>query len=254
MTSWKADTKGPWVVTKGERVVLYTRPTGYSTVDSPDAVTIQSIILEQEQAIDFVNKALNTNFHSKVKIYLYNKDEAREKIGTDGGGFASLNKFKKHIYFTFHPQPYFNTVMDKFDNVGVHEMVHIITISKLGRIRTGFFGEGYANAIDGNYGVEYTDGIPTRKRNDAALIKIREAGGLLSPSDLLYNDFIPESAYYPQIGCLIKWMFEEYGVNNINKLFGLKRDRIEQEFKRITGVDFRDMEAKYMTYVGLHVD
>lgn len=249
LSSWKADTSGPWIITKGERIILYTRPLGYSKADSPDSIAIQTIIQEQEYVIDYINKRLNTNFDSKVKIFLFNQDEAKEKIGTNGGGFASLNKFKRHIYFTFHSKPYLNTVLNKYDYMGVHEMVHIITINQIGNVRTSFFGEGYSNAIDGNYGGENVNGILTRRRNDSTLITIIKNGKLLKPSELLYNDSIPESLYYPQIGCLINWMFEKYGVAKINLLYGLKRDKIKAEFFKVTGVAFSDMENEYMEYL-----
>ncbi|MBW7843871.1 MAG: hypothetical protein H3C40_14205 [Ignavibacterium sp.] len=249
LTSWKADKNGPWIITKGKRIVLHSRPLGYSKAESPDSIAIQTIIQEQEHVIDYINKILNTNFDSKVKIFLFNQDEAKEKIGTNGGGFASLNKFKRHIYFTFHSKPYLNTVLNKYDYLGAHEMVHIITINQLGNLRTSFFGEGYSNAIDGNYGCENVNGILTRRRNDSTLIKIKENGKLLKPSDLLYNETIPESLYYPQIGCLINWMFEKYGVDKINLLYDLKRDKIEQEFLKIIGQKFKDMELEYMDYL-----
>jgi hypothetical protein len=249
LTSWKADTKGPWIITKGKRIIICSRPTGYSKTDSPDSITIQSIIHEQEEVIDYINKRLNVNFDSGVKIFLFNSDEAKEKIGTNGGGFANLNKFKRHIYFTFHSKPFLNTVLNKYDYLGVHEMVHIITINQLGDLRTRFFGEGYSNAIDGNYGVENVNGILTRRQNNSTLFKIREDGKLLKPSDLLYNDTIPESEYYPQVGCLINWMFDKYGVDKINLLYDLKRDKIEPEFLKVTGVTFAQMENDFMNYL-----
>lgn len=249
LTSWKADTAGPWVITEGKRVTLYSRPVGYSKADSPDSIAIQSIIREQEHVIDHINQRLNTSFDTKVKVFLFNRDEAKEKIGTNGGGFASLNKSKRHIYFTFHEKPFLNTGLNQYDYLGVHEMVHIITINQIGNLRTRFFGEGYANALDGNYGVENVNGILTRKRNDSTLIKIKANGKLLKPSVLLYNDSIPESEYYPQIGCLINWMFEKYGVDKINLLYDLKRDKIEKAFQRVTGVRFKDMETAYMEFL-----
>jgi len=249
LTSWKADTSGPWIITKGEKIILYSRPLGYSKAESPDSIAIQTIIQEQEQVIDYINERLNTNFDSNVKIFLFNQDEAKEKIGTNGGGFASLSKSKRHIYFTFHSKPYLNTVLNKYDYLGVHEMVHIITINQISNLRTRFFGEGYSNAIDGNYGGENVNGILTRRRNDSTLITIIKNGKLLKPSELLYNDSISESLYYPQIGCLINWMFEKYGVAKINLLYGLKRDKIEAEFFKVTGVAFKNMENEYMEYL-----
>lgn len=249
LSSWKADKSGPWVITKGKRIILYSRPLGYSKAESPDSIKIQAIIQEQEYVIDYINKRLHTDFDSKVKIFLFNQDEAKEKIGTNGGGFASLNKFKRHIYFTFHSKPYFNTILNKYDYLGVHEMVHIITFNQLGNLRTRFFGEGYSNAVDGNYGGGNINGILTRSRNDSALIKIKENGKILAPSELLYKDSIPEYEYYPQIGCLINWMFNKYGVDKINLLYDLKRDEIETEFLEVIGVTFTDMENEYMEYL-----
>jgi hypothetical protein len=214
-------------------------------------VTIQTIIQEQEEAIKYINQRLNVNFDSKVRIYLYNKDEAKEKIGTNGGGYANLSKITKHIYFTFHPEPMFNPVLNKYDYVGVHEMVHIITINKLGKFTTRFFGEGYANAVDGNYGIVEIDGIWNRRRNDSTMVKILDKGMLLKPSDLLYKDSLPEHLYYPQIGYLINWMFDTYGVDKINQLYDIKRDKIEEEFLEVTGIHFKDMEQSYLEYCGV---
>ncbi|PKP15911.1 MAG: hypothetical protein CVU06_15670, partial [Bacteroidetes bacterium HGW-Bacteroidetes-22] len=80
----------------------------------------------------------------------------------------------------------------------------------------------------------------------------KKHGKLLKPSDLLYNDSIPEYAYYPQIGCLIRWMFDTYGVDKINKLYGFKRDEIENAFQKVTGVEFRQMEAEYFKFQKSH--
>ena len=57
-------------------------------------------------------------------------------------------------------------------------MVHIITINQISNLRTRFFGEGYSNAIDGNYGGENVNGILTRRRNDSTLITIIKNGKL----------------------------------------------------------------------------
>ena len=132
LTSWKADLRGPWNKTEGKRIILYTRPLNYSKTESPDSISIRKIIQEQEKAIDFINDRLKTDFQSKVEIFLYNLDEAKEKIGTNGGGFANLHKSKRQIYFTYRSEPIFNTIRNTFEYVGVHEMVHIITINKLG--------------------------------------------------------------------------------------------------------------------------
>ena len=108
--SWKADIKGPWIKTKRDRIVLFTRPVDYGNGISPDSKAIKSILQEQEDVIDLINERLKVNFKSTVKIYLYNKGEAKEKIGTNGGGFASQSRLNRCIYFTYHPEPIFNTI------------------------------------------------------------------------------------------------------------------------------------------------
>ena len=245
-SSWKADTRGPWITTKGKRVVLYTRPLSYSKAISPDSLAIQAIIAEQEQVIDYINEKLKVNFDSKVEIYLYNYDEAKEKIGTNGGGFASLDG--RNIFYTYFGKTFFNSIRNADEYVGVHEMVHTITLNELGNIRTRFFGEGYSNAVDGNYGSMLENNRMVRLRNDSTLVKIKKRGILRKPSELLYNDSIPEREYYPQAGSLIRWMFDTYGVEKINKLFALKREKIEEKFFAVTGERFIDMEKRYMDY------
>jgi hypothetical protein len=248
LSSWKANLEGPWVTTEGWNIILHTRPLNYTKTDSPDSLAIQRIIQEQEKAIDYINGQLKTDFNSKVEIFLFNLDEAKEKIGTNGGGFTNLSKSKRQIYFTFRNEPMFNTIPNSYEYVGVHEMVHIITINKLGRLKTSFFGEGYSNALDENCGSQMQGNRLTWCRNDTSLSKIIRNGKLLTPSELLYNDSIPVREYYPQVGCLMNWLFETYGVDQINKLYSLKRDKIEKEFFNVTGVRFEEMENKYMDY------
>jgi hypothetical protein len=248
LSSWKADLKGPWIRTDGKRIILYTRPLNYSKTESPDSISIRKIIQEQEHAIDYINDRLKTDFQSKVEIFLYNLDEAKEKIGTNGGGFANLNKSKRQIYFTYRSEPMFNTIKNTLEYVGVHEMVHVITINKLGSLNTSFFGEGYSNALDGNCGSQMQGNRLAWCRNDSTLVKIMKMGKLLKPSDLLYNENIPVREFYPQVGCLVNWLFETYGVDKINKLYSLKREEIEVGFLKATGERFEEMEKRYMKY------
>jgi len=248
LTSWKIDKQGPWKVTKGQRVTLYTRPIQYSKSDSPDSLTIQEILNEQEQVIDYINNRLNTDFQSTVKIYLYNLDEANEKIGTHGGGRAKSNRFKRHIYFTYYKNPTFNTINNQYDYLGAHEMVHIIADNQFGRRTTRFFGEGYANALSGNYGSKKQGDKMVFRRNDSTLAEIIALDKFTKPSDLIDNDFLHAREYYPQIGCLVNWMLETYGADRINQLYNLRRTDIIREFQIVTGVSFEDMEKAYIEH------
>jgi hypothetical protein len=250
LSSWKADTKGPWIKTEGKRIVLYSRPLHYSDAASPDTATTMKIIREQESVIDYINNRLNTDFNDKVSIYLFNLDEAKQKMGTNSGGFASLSKFKNAIYFTYREQPILNPVFNIWYYVGIHEMVHVITKARFGQLTTSFFGEGYSNALDGCYGARIINDQLVFRRNDSTVVAIQKSGKLLTPTELLYNKELPERAFYPQIGCLVHWLFESYGVEKINRLFGVKKDRMEEEFLKVTGEEFLEMQKKYMMIYG----
>ena len=244
LTALSADLSGPWIKTKSHRIILFTRPKNYSKTVSPDSTAIKKILQEQEKVIDYINEALKTDFRSKVKIYLLNFDEAKAKIGTNGGGFCSPKK--KRIYFTFYNLQFYNTIRDQDEYIGVHEMVHLITKYELGMPNSRFFGEGYANAVEGNYGSKNIDGHYIKKRNDSTLQEYRRQGKVLTPSELLFNDSIREREYYPQIGCLITWLFKEYGVGKINQLYTLEKNQIENGFYRVTGDSFKAIDEKYM--------
>ena len=148
--SFKADIAGPWIITSGDNITLYTRPQNFSKSNSPDSIAIRQILKEQNYVIDHINRILQTKFNSKVQIYLYNFDEAKAKIGTNGGGFCSQSK--NWIFFTYYEKPNKYSSKDTFVYLGIHEMVHIITREEIGWPKSRLFGEGFANAIDGTYG------------------------------------------------------------------------------------------------------
>ncbi|MCX6247824.1 MAG: hypothetical protein NTW10_08835 [Bacteroidetes bacterium] len=249
LMSFSADLSGPWIKTKSHRITLYTRPKNYSKTVSPDSTAIRNILKEQEKVIDYINEALKTDFQSNVRIYLLNYDEAKAKIGTNGGGFCSPNK--PRIYFTYYNLQFHNTIRNEYEYIGVHEMVHLIAKYELGMPNSRFFGEGYANAVEGNYGSKMIDGHYVKTRNDSTLQKLRTKGKILTPSQLLYNDSIKEREYYPQIGCFINWLFKQYGVEKINQLYTLEKDQIENGFNRVTGETFITIEKKYMKSINL---
>ena len=74
-------------------------------------MTIEKILLEQEKVIVYINDNLKTNYNAKFEIYLYNYDEAIEKIGTNGGG--SCDPKLKRIFFTYYKSPCFNTYRER---------------------------------------------------------------------------------------------------------------------------------------------
>ncbi|MDD3131399.1 MAG: hypothetical protein PHN94_06225, partial [Bacteroidales bacterium] len=117
--------------------------------------------------------------------------------------------------------PIYNTKRKKNEYIGVHEMVHIRTRYELGNPKSAFFGEGYANAIDGNYGAVKDGDSLIRRTIESTMKLIVKSGNILTPAELLYNNKIHERSYYPQIGSLFNWLFTEYGVDKINEMYTL---------------------------------
>jgi len=244
LTSFKADLSGFWNRTENNLIIVYSRPEGFTKTNSPDSLDLQKILLEQNQIIDLINQKLNTNFDRKVEIYLFNFDEAEEKMGTNGGGYCSSKK--PRIYFTYYDDPIYNTISKEKEYIGVHEMVHIITRYELGDHKTKFFGEGYANAIDRNYGAIKIGDSLIRRTIDTTMKLIIKSGNISTPTELLYNDKVNECSYYPQVGCLFNWLFAEYGVDKINAMYTLNARQIDKNFEKITGDSFKEMERKYL--------
>src|ERR1035437_5543558 len=227
LSSFKADKSGPWIVNKDKNIILYTRPLNYSKSVSPDSITIRKILDEQNQSIAFINNALNTNFNSKVIIYLYNYDEAMEKIGTNGGGFAFASRLLgKHIFFTYNSKLHESVKYQDF--LGKHEMTHIIVGTKIGKTKTRLMAEGYANAVDWTYGCTSIDYWIKKYKAEHKMVK---------PSDLLINNGakIPEVEFYPQSGYFIKWLFSRFGIKKVNKLYSINKENFIEEYKNVTG-------------------
>ena len=247
LSSFKVDLSVPWNMTESNNVIVYSRPVDFSKTNSPDSTDLQRILQEQNQIIDLINDKLNSNFHRKVEIYLFNYDEAKGKIGTNGGGYCSSKKSR--IYFTYYDNPIYNTIREEKEYIGVHEMVHLITRYELGNSKSAFFGEGYANAIDGNYGAIKNGDSLTRRRIDSTMHLIVKSGKMLTPTELLYSSKVPERIYYPQIGFLVNWLFTEYGIDKINKMYTLNTKQIDKNFEKITGDSFKEMERKYLLHI-----
>lgn len=235
--SFKADLTGPWIKSSASNIILYTRPEHYSKVNSPDSMVIRKILSEQNRVIDYVNDHLQTKFHSKVRIYMFNYDEAKVKIGTNGGGFC--NPLKSRIYFTYFENPNKNYSTDSYIYVGIHEMVHIITYQEIGWPKSKLFGEGFANAIDGTYGR-----VPINDR----MKEFVEKNNVIKPSDLLNKPDISERIFYPQSGFFINWLLANYGVERVKAMYKFRTYNFANEFKQITKEDFDFMTKKYLKF------
>jgi len=236
---------GPWIVSKKGNVILYTRPINYSKVPSPDSLNIEVILLEQNESLRLINSKLGTRFDSNFSVYLYNYDEAKDKIGTNGGGFSMPKD--RIIYYTYSKTK--NKITGKDIYLGIHELVHLVTRSELGYAKSRLMGEGYAVALTGNYsGYKDLNGDYCKKTIEMWMTEYVTKGQILKPNDLISNEKYPETLFYPQAGFFINWLFDNYGVEKITKLYILKNKRIKRDFEKITGDKFDSMEMKYLDY------
>lgn len=246
MSLSKGNSDGPWIVNSKGNVVLYTRPENYSKSPSPDTSTINSILDEQNESLKFINQRLSTNFNSKFSIYLFNYDEAKEKIGTNGGGYAISRK--RVIYYTYN-----NNIKKSNDGnrvyLGKHELVHLVTTRELGRSKLRLMSEGYAVSISGDYGRERSaNGVMVGKSIEKWMKEYASNGKILKPSEMMNGRDIAESIFYPQAGFFMNWLFEHYGTKKINRLYKSGKTDLKKKFEKITSESFDDMEIKYLEY------
>lgn len=232
-----------WTKTIDGNIVLYTRPIGYTNSPSPDSTAKYELINEAKYCIDEVNNNLKTFFSKKIKIFMFNHDEAKNIIGTNSGGFVAWNG----IYYTYSTMPMKDLKRNMKFQIGPHEFVHIIADYCIGGSKTNLFGEGYANAIDGTYsGIDTIDSgvfIATPIENQINYKNV------LKPSQMLFeSDNFDENIFYPQAGYFIKWLIRTYKIENTNKLYTVKKKQFVRKFKEITGDSFNNMENKYLAY------
>jgi hypothetical protein len=234
---------GPWVSNSKGLVTIYSRPLGYSTSPSPELAAIQQTLDNQNYFVEIICQKLSVNYDAKVAIFFYNLDESTSKIGTKGGG--SSNAKRQEIYYTFYLNQYYPKIQ-LYDYVGVHEMVHIVSVSALGLPGTLMMAEGYAVAIDGTLGCIDSSGI-RRKGIEEWMSEFRNNNQLISPSILLMDfERLPAEQAYAQAGFFVDWLFKKYGVYKINLLFTSSEDRFKADFFELTGIPFSAMESEYM--------
>lgn len=247
--SQKKNIDGPWVVSKKGKVVLYTRPLGHSKTPSPDSLAIAAILNEQNNGVHYINRQLNTHFRARFSVYLFNRDEAKEKIGTNLGG--SSNSLTRTIYFTFSGKPKRDPITGNMEYIGRHELVHIIANNSLGVSYSKMMAEGYANAIDGTFGKERdSTGIVQAVLLETLVKQHTKEDKLLKPAQLVdgYEEH-PSSVYYPQVGFFMAWLFNNYGIRQINKAYASNNLNVVANIEKVTQTTFADIEAKYLAYI-----
>jgi len=239
-------TDGPWIISKKGKVILYTRPVNYSKKPSPDSANIRSILEEQNDCLENINHKLGVNFKSKFSVYLFNYDEAKDKIGTNGGGYAISRK--KVIFYTY------NASIKKSNKgtreyLGEHELVHLVTTKEFGHSNFRVLREGYAVAISGDFGRERSANGENVSRSIEKWMKEYVSNGkVLKPSELINGGEFSESIFYPQAGFFIDWLFDTYSVKKINRLYKSNGADFKRDFEKITSERFDSMEIKYLKY------
>lgn len=244
-SGFKFDLKGPWIETRLRNVTLYTRPSGFSNTPSPDSADVDKILTTQAQAVERINNTLKTGFDNEVKIYLFNHDEAKTKIGTNSGGGAHVKICE--MYFAFNKE--FADKMDDF--MGLHEMVHIAAGNELGYPATRLMSEGYANALSNVYKLHLTENGKIEGTSlEQWMTDFAKENKIMSPAKMLQEgDKVPEDLFYPQAGCFIKWLMDNYGVTITNAIYPLKSGKIIKALPELTGKDFVTIEKEYMKYI-----
>ncbi len=231
-----------WNILESEKIVLHFRPGGFSSSLSPNLQQAREILRNQEFYYQVIQDSIKKHYNDRILIYLYNWDEAKELIGTNGGGH-SIPKYNTY-YYTFIPGlPEFTDQYGRVNPfVGLHELVHIITHRTLGYPGTKLMSEGYAVWLDGSYARKSINDIMRRYRNSAK-------HKILTPDQLLSEVVDNESVYYPNCGVFIQFLVNTYGIEIINKLFTSKKENYKYDFQKYTGDDWNIMNEEYSKYL-----
>jgi hypothetical protein len=239
-----------WVVTELGNVILHTRPQDYSNSQSPDEQTISSILRNQNFYYTLIKDTLGLQYDEKVLIYLFNHDEALDAIGTNTGGYSMSER--STIYYTFLLASY-KDVYNRNAYIGCHEIVHLLTHRALGNNYTRMMNEGYAVAFAGSFGRTYDEVeeiVTARTINDWMQFHYRN-NNILTPHQLLFEPDKPDEVFCPNAGFFISFLWQNYDISKVNKLFNLSGENIYSMLTGILGKPFEEISEDYMDYVEL---
>ncbi|MCF8233186.1 MAG: hypothetical protein K9G67_04475 [Bacteroidales bacterium] len=231
-----------WVLETSGHIVLHYRQAGFSSAPSPSADEVQEIINNQDFYYRAIQDSLQLDFSDNVLIYLYNKDEAEEAIGTAGGGH-SIPAFLSYYYTFIYDIPAYTDqygIADPY--LGAHEMVHVISHHRLGVPGTKVMSEGYAVWLDGGYARHDINDIVIHYRDN-------EPEKLLNPDQLIYETIDSESVYYPNAGVFLRFLVHSYGIETCNALFTTGMDDFIPHFESLSGVPWEEMSNLYAVYL-----
>jgi len=236
------DNDDQWLVKSSDHIILHYRQTGFSSVPSPSDNEVQEIINNQEFYFRAIQDSLQLEFSDNILIYLYNKDEAEEAIGTAGGGH-SIPAFLSYYYTFIYDIPFYTDqygIVDPY--LGAHEMVHVISHHRLGVPGTKVMSEGYAVWLDGGYARHDINKIVIHYRD-------QEPEKLLTPDQLLYESVESESVYYPNAGVFLRYLVRNYGIETCNELFTTGMDDFIPHFETSSGESWEEMSERYADYL-----
>ncbi len=235
-----------WKVSESGQVILHYRSSNFSNSVSPDNGAVEIILQNQNRYLKKIEDKLHKVYSGNVLIYLYNQDEAKEKIGTSTGGH-SIPQYLTY-YYAFQNIPVADS--DGFDAyIGAHELVHVVSFHLLGTPGTRMMSEGYAVAIDGSYAfTKNFEGGYQFKSVKTWMSEYYREGKILKPSQMLANDDLAERIFYPNAGYFVNFIFNTYGIQTANKLFIASVEDFKNEFKKLTGQNFNEMEKIYGDY------
>lgn len=236
------DADKAWKLAENDPIKLYYKKQEVSEAPSPTIHQVNGILNNQKYYYQAIQDSIQQTFSEPVLIYLYNKDQAKQAIGTAGGGLSQSRYMTIYYTFIHDIEPYTDQYSIKNPFVGAHEMVHIITHNLLGNPGTKMMSEGYAVWLDGSYG---------RKDINYYIkeFKAEYPEYVMTPTQLLNESFEDEMIYYPNAGILIRYWVRQFGVEKINKLFPVSRENFKEKFKKITGTSWDEMEIHYSNYL-----
>lgn len=238
----KPDMDGEWELSEMGPVKLYFKASGASSAPSPVYDQVQFMLENQVIYYHAIQDSINRSFNEPVLIYLYNKDQAEEIIGTSGGGLSQPRFLTIYYTFIFDIRPYTDQYGIENPYLGAHELVHIITHNVLGHPGTKMMSEGYAVWLSGGYGRSHIDDI-------LGYYKYEEPEKMMNPDQLLFEAIDNESIYYPNAGVFIRHLVKNFGIETINSLFSIEKDEFIKEFEKLTGKLWEEMEAEYELYL-----
>lgn len=231
-----------WEVKTDGKIVLHYRPQNFSSSPSPSESDADEIVTNQNYYYQMICDSVKRSFTENALIYLYNRDEAKSIIGTNSGGHA-IPKYNTY-YYAFLNEPTDYTDIHGIENpfIGAHELVHVITHRTLGYPGTKLMSEGYAVWLDGGYARNSIEDIIIHYKNHSP-------DKIMTPDEMLSDDDISESIYYPNAGIFIRFIVGSFGIENANKLFTSRKENFKNDFMKLTGESWTEMNEKYEAFI-----